>query len=551
VRRVQELGLDACAVSLLWSFRRPDHERRIAEALRERVPGLYVSLSSELAPLVGEYERTATTVVNAYVAPAVTVYLASVERELQNRGLAKPLLVVQSSGGVAEVRQTEPVNTIESGPAAGVRGSVHLLDQIGVENAIVTDVGGTTFKVALVRNRDPGLTSETVLGQYSLLVPMIDLESIGAGGGSIAWIDGQRLRVGPKSAGSSPGPACYGWGGEEPTVTDADLLLGFLNPDYFLGGRMKLSVDAAEHAVEQKVAAELFDGDVVAAAAGIREIIDAQMADLIRKTTVERGHDPRDFTVVAYGGSGPVHCGAYAAELGATRIVVPPNATVYSAFGAAISDLHHSFQVARQGPAPGSTEAIRDDLDQLEQRARAVLASEGVDDDDTRLSLWADMRYRRQFYELRIPLAGIAAAVDDATMQAAVRHFDEEYVRRYGAGARHGEDRIEYVRFGVDAVGRTARPAVVPAALNGSTPPPQKGERAVYWRELEAFADTPIYEGAALTPGTALDGPAVIEHPGTSIAVHPGQRARIDPYFNTVIEIERRTDADGRRPSHL
>jgi N-methylhydantoinase A len=380
---------------------------------------------------------------------------------------------------------------------------------------------------------------------------MIDLESIGAGGGSIAWIDGQRLRVGPRSAGSSPGPACYGWGGDEATVTDADLLLGFLNPDYFLGGRMKLSVDAAEQAVKQGVADELFGGDALAAAAGIREIIDSQMADLIRKTSVERGHDPRDFTVVAYGGSGPVHCGAYAAELGAGRIVVPPNATVYSAFGAAISDLHHSFQVARQGPAPGTADAIRADVGELEERARELLATEGVSDCDVRLSLWADMRYRRQFYELRIPLAGEAAAVDDAVLRGVVSSFENEYVRRYGEGARHGEDRIEYVRFGVDAIGRTPRPAVVPAPLNGSRPAAPTGERGVYWRELQAFADTPIYDGTALSPGTALEGPAVIEHPGTSIAIHPGQSGHIDAYFNTLIELEGRPDGDGRRSSHL
>jgi N-methylhydantoinase A len=550
LRQVEELSLDACAVALLWSFRQPEHEQRIGAALRTRFPGLHVSLSSELAPLVGEYERTATTVVNAYVAPAVTGYLGSVEQELKKRGLTTPLLVVQSSGGVAEARQTEPVNTIESGPATGVRGSVHLLDQIGLDNAIVTDVGGTTFKVALVKNREPGLTSETVLGQYSLLVPMIDLESIGAGGGSIAWIDGQRLRVGPTSAGSSPGPACYGWGGAEPTVTDADLLLGYLNPGYFLGGRMKLSITAAEHAVKERVADALFDGDVMAAAAGIREIIDAQMADLIRKTTVERGHDPREFTVVAYGGSGPVHCGAYAAELGGSRIVVPPNATVYSAFGGAISDLHHSFQVARQGPAPGSADSVRVDCAQLEQRAREILASEGVSEADMRISLWADMRYRRQFYELRIPLAGGTGAVDDAALDGIVRSFDEEYVRRYGAGARHGEDRIEYVRFGVDAIGRTPRPAVVAGQLDGSAPAP-KGSRSVYWRELRTFTDTPIYDGPALPPGCTVDGPAVIEHPGTAIAVHPGQRAGIDAYFNTVIDLERRSDADHARPGRL
>jgi N-methylhydantoinase A len=428
---------------------------------------------------------------------------------------------------------------------------VHLLEQIDVDNAIVTDVGGTTFKVAIVKNREPGLTSETVVGQYSLLVPMIDLESIGAGGGSIAWIDGQRLRVGPKSAGSSPGPACYGWGGEEPTVTDADLVLGYLNPDYFLGGRMKLSLHAAEQAMRERIANQLFAGDVVAAAAGIREIIDAQMADLIRKTTVERGHDPREFTVIAYGGSGPVHCGAYAAELGAQRVVVPPNATVYSAFGAAISDLHHSFQVARRSAAPGDLAAIRADLSALEERARAVLASEGVQGGEMRVSLWTEMHYRRQFYELRIPVGTSAEDVDEPALESIRRRFEGEYVRRYGSGARHGEDRIEYVRFGVDAIGRTPRPAIVPEPLNDVSAAAAKGERSVYWPELEGFVDTALYDGAALAPGSAVEGPAVIEHAGTAIVVHPGQRAQVDAFGNTIIDLGGRADADRGRPGYL
>ena len=548
--RVEELGVDACAIALLWSFRHPEHEQRIAAALQERFPRLYVASSSELSPLVGEYERTATAVVDCYVGPAVREYLARVENELQGLGLRSRLLVVQSSGGVAELNQTSPVKTIESGPAAGVRGSVHLLEQLGVDDAIVTDVGGTTFKVSILRDRKPALTSETVVGQYSLLVPMIDIASIGAGGGSIAWIDGDRLRVGPKSAGSAPGPACYGWGGTEPTVTDADLVLGYLNPGYFLGGRMKLSLAAAEQAIREWIAEPLFAGDVIRAAAGIREIVDIQMADLIRKVTVERGHDPRTFAVIAYGGAGPVHCGAYAAELGSSRIVIPSNATVHSAFGAAVSDLHHSFQVARQGPAPGDADAIRRDFLDLEHKARAVLHREGIDEARSRLSFWADLRYRRQFHELRLPVSETVSALDEQELHLLVRRFEDEYTRRYGAGAGHGEDRIEYVRFGLDAIGETPRPKTVAASLNGSDPI-RKGTRGVYWRETGAVVDTPVFDGALFTPGAAVDGPALVEHPGTTIAVHPGQKASVDAYCNTIIELEGSSNADGSRSRHL
>lgn len=551
-RELERLGLEACAVALLWSFRNSKHEQRIASALRERFPGLFVSASSELAPLLGEYERTATAVVNAYVGPALTGYLGTVEAVLQRRGLRSPLLVVQSSGGIAEIGLTEPVNTIESGPAAGVRGSVHLLEQIDVPHAIVTDVGGTTFKVSIVRDREPGLTAETVLGQYSLLVPMIDIVSIGAGGGSIGWLDGGRLRVGPKSAGSSPGPACYGRGGTEPTVTDADLVLGYLNPEYFLGGRMKLSVDAARRAIGERIAVPLFDGELIGAAAGIREIVDTQMADLIRKASLERGHDPREFVIVAYGGAGPVHCGAYAAELGCRSIVVPRDATAYSAFGAAVSDLQHSFQIAHQGSAPGDVEAIRRDFSELESKARRVLRTEGIDDDAMRIAPWADMRYKRQFYELRIPLETGVGAIDSGSLRALAQRFEEDYARRYGDGARHGAHRIEFVRFGVEAIGRTPRPAVAPAPLDGShAERALKGERDVYWREHRGLVRTPIYEGTSLAPGSVVEGPAVIEHPGTSIAVHPRQLARIDAYFNTVIELEEGLRLDVGRPRHL
>jgi N-methylhydantoinase A len=550
VERVRELGLDACAVALLWSFRNGAHEQRLAEALREALPDLFVSASHELAPLLGEYERTATAVVNGYVGPAVTEYLDTVERSLADEGLRAPLLIVQSSGGVAAAAEAHPVGTIESGPAAGVRGSAALLEQLSLDHAIVTDVGGTTFKVTIVRDREPELTTETVLGQYSLLVPMIDVVSIGAGGGSIAWADGGRLRVGPQSAGSSPGPACYGWGGTEPTVTDADLVLGYLNPDFFLGGRMPLDRDAAWAAIEEHIAKPLFGGDTMTAAAGIREVINTQMADLIRKASLERGHDPREFAVFAYGGAGPVHCSTFAAELGSPMIAIPPNATVYSAYGAAVSDVLHTLSVSRQGPAPGDAPSIARDLAELEREARETLRREGIADGDIRLSPWADLRYRRQFYDLRVPLPG-ADGIDDDALRAAVRRFEDDYVRRYGGGASHGEERVEYVRFGLEARGRTPQPpgdALKPAG----TPVRDavKAHRAVHWRDVGDVVDTPIYDGALLGPGHELDGPAVIEHVGTSIVVHAGQRARIDAHLNTIIDLEEGRNGS-RGPRHL
>jgi N-methylhydantoinase A len=275
------------------------------------------------------------------------------------------------------------------------------------------------------------------------------------------------------------------------------------------------------------------------------------MADLIRKASLERGHDPREFVIVAYGGAGPVHCGAYAAELGCRKIVVPPNATAYSAFGAAVSDLQHSFQVAHQASAPGDVDAIRGELSELESKARRVLRTEGISDDAMRIAPWADMRYKRQFYELRIPLETTGSAIDLGSLRALTHRFEQDYASRYGEGARHGEHRIEYVRFGVEAIGRTPRPAIAPARTDGShANSALKGEREVYWREHGGLVPTPLYDGTSLAPGSAVEGPAVIEHPGTSIAVHPGQVGRIDSYLNTIIELEEGPH-DGRRSRHL
>jgi N-methylhydantoinase A len=551
VSRLSELDVESCAVALLWSFRNQQHEGLVTKAIKEAFPSMFVTASSDVAPLLGEYERTATAVVNAYVGPAVSDYLETVENSLRRMGLQSPLLVLQASGGVAEASETEPVNTIESGPAAGVVGSVHLLSALGYENAIATDVGGTTFKVTVVREGEPTLTTETVLGQYSLLIPMVDVVSIGAGGGSIAWLDGTRLRVGPKSAGSDPGPACYGWGGKDPTVTDADLVLGFLNADYFLGGQMSLSMDRAHQAIRDGIANPLFGGDVVAAAAGIREVIDTKMADLIRKATLERGHDPREFVLLAYGGAGPVHCGTYAAELGCPSFVVPSEATVYSALGAAVSDLHHSFLVSRPGPAPGDPGGIRSDVQRLEERAVETLRREGIKDENIRLSRWAGMRYLRQFFELRIPVDVDAIDLDEAVLQALVGEFEREYERRYGPGAGHGEERVEYIRFGIDAIGETEKPRLPELPLEGyDADHALKTKRPVYWRESKDMVDTRVYSGPGLKAGNVVEGPAVIEHVGTTIAVHPGQRATIDEHLNAVITLEEQEDAIGG-PRHL
>src|SRR3954468_14834112 len=346
IRDLIAAGVDSLAICLLWSFMNPSHEQALARLARELRPDLYLSVSSELVPLLKEYERTATTVVNASLGPTLHDYVLALDARLQADGLRQPFFMMQSMGGVlpaAEASQ-QAVNTLRSGPVGGVVASIALGEALGHRNIIATDVGGTSFDVGLVVDGEPQLARAPVVEQYHLLVPMVDVVSIGAGGGSIAWIEPHSglLRVGPHSAGAQPGPVCYGAGGTEPTVADADLVLGRLNPAYFFSGRTRLDVDGARRAIAERIAAPL-GLDVVEAARGIVEIVDAHMADLVRKVTIERGYDPRDFVLYAYGGGGPTHVGAYARDLGVRQAVVSPYAAAFSALGIAASDLQRFY----------------------------------------------------------------------------------------------------------------------------------------------------------------------------------------------------------------
>ncbi len=529
-------GAKSVAIALLWSPANPAHELLLERTLRERAPGVHVSVSHRLAPVLGEYERTATAAVNAYVGPTVTAYLRDLGERLRQHGLPRPLLVVQANGGVAQVDETVAINTIESGPAAGLVAAKALMDAAGYRNVIATDVGGTTFKVGLLVDSEWSFAPEAVVNQYTLLIPMIDLVSIGAGGGSIAWVDETRLRIGPQSAGANPGPAGYGWGGTEPTVTDADLVLGLLNPERFLGGRLRLRPDLAEKAIAERVASRLFAGDVERAAAGIRQVVDAQMGDLVRKMSIERGHDPRRFVLLAYGGAGPLHAAAYARHVGIQRVIVPATATVFSAFGAAASDIRHSLQRSAPGQLPDDLDTIGTAYATMEEEARALLARQGVAGPRMRLHRWVDMRYARQLHDVRVPVP--AGPADHAFADAVRQAFTERYAALYGASAVLEKVPVRLLRLGVEAVGLIDKPALPVAERAGPDPAgAEEPARSVYWPEAGQRLPTRVYDGLRLRPGNALEGPAVIELPGTTIALPPGDRATIDRLGNTVITL--------------
>lgn len=531
-RKIRSGGYKAVAVAYLFSHKNSEHEQRTAEILSEEAPELYVSLSSGVAPVLGEYERSATALFNAYVGPVIVGYLERLERTLVEAGLRQKPLIVQANGGVATAGQVVPIFTMESGPAAGVVGAAHLAGELGHKNVIATDVGGTTFKVAVIQGGAWGYSRETVLNQYQLRLPMVDVASIGAGGGSIAWLDGARLRVGPQSAASDPGPACYGLGGTAPTVTDADVVLGYIAPERFLGGRMVLRADLAVQAIKTHLADALFGGDTLYAAAGVRQVIDSQMADLIRKSTLERGYDPRDFVMMAYGGSGPAHAASYGTEVGVREIIVPYFATVHSAYGAAISDVRFSLAISDPLTLPVAADRVESIYTEMEKRGKALLAEADVRPGQRRYERWVEARYRRQVHHVRIP---VPARFDMEAAQALARAFHEEYERLFGLGSGLRDAGIELVNYGVEAIGVVDKPATE-RAPSGRAPKP-RAKRPTYCPHRRAMVETSIYDGPALPGGMVIAGPAVIEHPGTNIVVLDGQNARIDDFRHTHIAL--------------
>lgn len=539
IRSLQGHGAESFAVCLLWSFKNMAHEQRLKALLTEMAPGAHVSCSADLAPLIGEYERSATTVLNAYVAPRVEGYLKALRRDLEARGLGAAPLILQSHGGAADAEEVVPIQTVESGPAAGIVGAKFLGDLLGLRDVIATDVGGTTFKVGLIREGEWFYASETVLGQFEIQIPMVDVVSIGAGGGSVAWADGTRLRVGPRSAGAQPGPACYAKGGEEPTVTDADLVLGILNPDYFLGGRIRLRPDLAEGAIRCAIAGPLYGGDVLAAADGIRRVTDAQMADLIRKATVERGVDPRCFVLMAYGGAGPTHALAYAEEAGIGRVVVPHAATVHSALAAAVAEVRHSSRLSAPVRLPAEPGPVQQIFVRLEGESLSMLGRQGITATQVTLARWTEMRYRRQMHVIRVPVPG--GPVDQRALERLGESFEALYARLYGDAAAYREAGIECLTFGVDVTAKTVQPELARLPLAGpDASHVLKGARDVFLSQAARFGKMPLYDGERLRPGNRLRGPAVVEYPGTTLLVLPRWMAEVDPYRNMYLTRESR-----------
>jgi len=538
-RKLVKRGVEAVAILFLNSYVNPAHEQRAKTLLEASHPGLFVSASHELSQEYREFERCSTVAANAYIGPRVRRYLAEIDDHIRASGFAGSFLVVQSTGGLYEASQAKShcVRMLESGPAAGVIGTQALCHALGLPGAIAFDMGGTTAKAGVIHNGEALTTGTALIGGYAQALPvqiaMMDIFEVGTGGGSIARVENGALRVGPQSAGAAPGPACYALGGAEPTVTDANLLLGRLGADRFLGGEMRLDIAAAEHAIRDHVAAPL-GMDAIAAADGILRIATTAMSYAVKGVTTERGLDVGDFALVAYGGAGPLHALAIARELGIRRVIVPGAPGVFSAFGMLFSDLRHDYVrtwFTRLDDADFA--AMERIYGELEAQGRQAIASAAVRPEQITVKRAADMRYVGQEHAVAVDLPIELFAQQDRA--AIKRHFDEMHEQRYGTSAP--AERAEIVSLRATVTGVMRKPPQETIAVGAAAPPAaaHTGKRPVYFGE--GFIDTPTYARAHLLAGNRIEGPALIEEHASTTVVLPGAVVEVDTFGNLVIAV--------------
>ena len=541
VRALVGAGAESLAVCLLWSFLFPGHEETIREIAAGVAPDLPVFLSSEIAPRIGEYERMVTTAIAAHVGPATTRYIASLQERLAGGGLRYPLQIMTAAGGTTLPGKAarEAVSVVNSGPVGGLVAARHLGRTLGIENVITADMGGTSFDVGLISRGKIERTGAPFLDQgLPVLTRSARIDTLGAGGGSIAVSDGFRLRVGPESAGADPGPAAYGRGGEYPTVTDGLVVLGIIDPDRFFGGRYRLDPGLAEAAIERHVARPLGLG-IADAAAGIVEVVNGRMSDLIRKATIETGNDPREFVLFAYGGACGAHCADLAMRLGIGRAIVPYGAAVFSALGIALSDIVYAHTLSAPvglDDEEAARRVARESLDALARRAEADLAASGFATEDAAIRYSVEMRYRGQMNEISLDLP--EGAAEPGLADRLRRAFESLYERRYGASAVRVSAGLEIVSFGVEATVAADMPAFADRPSPPAAPRPAR-RRRIHRRGADPL-DAEIHDFATLGPGACIAGPAVIERDMTTIWVPPSALARIDRLGNIEIAPEGR-----------
>jgi len=539
---IKEKGVQVVAICYMHSYANPKHEQRTAEIIRELLPDVYLSVSSEILPVIREYERTSTATVNGYIMPKVQQYLLNLRTKLVELGYTKDYYLMQSSGGIisAKAAVSRPVYTLNSGPAGGVIAAAQLGALLGYPDVISFDMGGTTAKVCVVIDGRPKITTSFWIGgKYFIGVPVLDMREIGAGGGSIARIDSAgAVHVGPESAGADPGPACYKLGGTEPTVTDADLVLGYINSDYFLGGDMKVDLEASKEAIKVKLADRLGMG-LAEAAHGIYRLVNANMIGALRVVTIQRGYDPRDFSMVVSGGTGAIHAVRMAQELRIPRVIVPFSAGVFSAFGLITADARYDMTrsyVARTSMAdPEKMQAI---IGEITEEAKSKIQDLGFSEEQVMLKYEMDMRYVGQAHEVTVdvPNEMVERKIDIAAIKKLEEMFHDSHQSLYGHASRGAA--IEFFTISVVAIGPIEKGRVTEIEKGSRSPDGAfKQLRKAYFEEFNEYVDCSTYERSLLRAGNEIVGPAIVEQMDTTTVIPPKQKATVDNYGNIIIEV--------------
>ncbi|MDD4583281.1 MAG: hydantoinase/oxoprolinase family protein [Eubacteriales bacterium] len=527
--------VSSIAVCTIFSFLNPVHELRIKEIIKEIYPEVYVSLSSELVPEFREFSRMSTTVLNSYLGPVMEKYVHNFERCIKDIGINVHPYVTQSNGSIISISETIdfPIKTAVSGPSAGVIGAVHIGEQCKCNKIITFDMGGTSADISLIENGKPQLSSERLVEGYPARIPMIDIITIGAGGGSIAYIDdGGALKVGPESAGARPGPACYGVGGTKPTVTDANIVLGKLNQEKILGGRFKVHTDFAQKAILENIC-EKTDLGMIQAANGIISVINSSMMRAVRLVSVERGYDIREFTLMAFGGAGPLHSCEIARELGINTVIIPPSPGTLCSLGLLMADV--KFDLSRSNimiAEKQNIDAINKVFDSMKDEGMEMLIREGITEERRSYQRFIDARYEFQNYEISIELPD--CLMTEEVLAQAIEDFQKEHEKNYGYYNK--KNRVQIVNYRISAIGDIDKPELkeLPCNPNAKLPLPIEKRKVLFQGEAE-FIETNIYKREELVPGCTFTGPVILEQMDSTIVVPPDWIAKTDGFYNLVL----------------
>lgn len=542
VKLFTEEGVEAIAICFMNSFANKDHEEVAAKIIREKIPNAYLTVSNTLLPSIRFYDRISTTVLNSYVGPILRNYLTNLLRRLKEIGFKGVLLIMQSNGGVIspEIAIENAAVTLLSGPAGGPVAGVTYTAIQGYKDCVTVDMGGTSFDAALIKNRTPLITTEGEINRLRLALPMLNIVTIGAGGGSVGWIDeGGLLRMGPQSAGAKPGPACYGLGGKLPTCTDADLLLGYLDKNYFAGGKILLHEEKAIKAIRTHIA-DIMKMDIIEAAAGMYHVINVNMAAGVREVSVKRGEDPRDFPLVVAGGAGPNHACMIALELEIPIMIVPKESSIFCAAGMLMSDLQHNFVRTYVNPLEKmNVNRFRDLFSDMEKEGNSLLKSEHISKNRIQFIYSIDMRYIKQYHEVNVLVT--QEEIHKGNLESIAKRFHPEHNRLYGYSLEELGTPIEIINLRLTCIGRTEKPKFLKMKVTGQDPCKAfKKKRKVYLPVKKRFQEVSVYDGDRLRYGNKIEGPAIIEQVNTTTFVSPEFSVVCDAYGSFTLYLKSR-----------